>query len=184
MFGAAVGCEDAAPEPTSTPHVATTKSAKTLVWKAPPTWNVERTADKGEYRAKYTIPTTGDSKHPAELLVSKLGGGKQGDIDAKLAAVLTEFEGEGVKNAQRKELTVGDYQVKVLDVGGTYKFPMGPPVGPNQRRAAHVIKENWRALVAGVETKDRGDWFFRLVGPNDTVEGSRSAFMSMLENLE
>ena len=61
---------------------------------------------------------------------------------------------------------------------------MGPPMGPNQRRAAHVIKENWRAIGAVVITEDRGRWFFRLVGPNDTVEGTRSAFMTMLEGLQ
>ena len=73
---------------------------------------MERTADKGEYRAKYTIPTTGDSKH-LQLLVSRLGSGKEGRTDAKLAALLAEFEGEGVASAQRKELKVGAYTVKI-----------------------------------------------------------------------
>jgi hypothetical protein len=182
VIGMAAACEERKIEPTSSRPVQTVKPAKTLEWTPPPTWNVERTAKSGEYRAKYTIPTTGDSKHPAELLVSKLGTGKKADVDAKLDALLAEFEGEGVKAAQRKELQVGDFVVKVLEVGATYKFPMGP-VGPNQKRAAHVIKDNWRAIGAGVETKDRGNWFFRFVGPNDTVEGSRSAFMAMLENL-
>ncbi len=180
-----VACENTPEEPIPSARVPNTvRSAKTLHWTVPPTWNVERTAKKGEYRGKYTIPTTGDAKHPAELLVSKLGTGKKADIDAKLNALLAEFEGDGVKQAQRSELRVGTYVVKILEVGATYKFPMGPPMGPNQRHAAHAIKDHWRAIGAGVETSDRGNWFFRFVGPNDTVEGSRSAFMTMLENLK
>lgn len=178
------GCENAPEEPTSNQPVAAPKTAKPLVWTPPPTWNVERTADKGEYRAKYTIPTAGDAKHPAELLVTYLGTGTQADVDAKLTGLLAEFEGEGVKNAKREELKVGDFTVKIMEVGATYKFPMGPPMGPNKKRAAHVIKENWRAIGAGVETSDRGNWFFRFVGPNDTVEGARSAFMAMMRGLE
>jgi hypothetical protein len=178
-------CEDKLDEPAPSPRRSTlqqsAKPIKTLTWTPPPTWNVERTAQRGEYRAKYSIPTAGDAKHPAELLVSKIGSAS---VDEKLSALLAEFEGEGVKKATREEMKVGDYTVKILEVGATYKFPMGPPMGPKGKRAAHVIKENWRALAAGVETNDRGNWFFRLVGPNDTVEGARSAFIAMMKGLK
>lgn len=174
-------CESAPAEPTPSKPRAAPERAPSLEWTAPPTWNVERTAESGEYRAKYSIPTSGDAKHPAELLVSRIGNA---DVKERLDALLADFEGPGKEAAKRQELTVGDFTVTVLEVGATYKFPMGPPIGPNKKAPAHVIKDNWRAIGAGVTTKDRGNWFFRLVGPSDTVEGARSAFMAMLNGLK
>ena len=46
-----------------------------------------------------------------------------------------------------------------------------------------MLKEDWRAIAAGVETKDRGNWYFQLVGPNDTVLAARSSFHDMLRSL-
>ncbi len=175
------GCEKAPEEPTPQRSRATPTSGPTLHWKVPPTWNVERTADQGEYRAKYTLPATGNAQHPAELLVSRVGSQ---DVGQKLEQLVAEFEGPQAAKPTRTEMKVGDFDVTLVDVAGTYKFPMGPAVGPKQRHAAHVLKDGWRALAAGVVTKDRGNWLFRMVGPNDAVEGSRSAFVSMLEALE
>jgi hypothetical protein len=39
-------------------------------------------------------------------------------------------------------------------------------------------------LGAVVKTKGRGNWFFRLVGPNETVIASKSAFRTMLESVK
>lgn len=178
---AMTGCESAPAEPTPSRPKPVQERAPSLEWTAPPTWNVERTAESGEYRAKYSIPTSGDAKHPAELLVSRIGNA---DVEERLEALLADFEGPGKEAAKREELTVGELTVSVLEVGATYKFPMGPPIGPNKKAPAHVIKDNWRAIGAGVKTKDRGNWFFRLVGPSDTVEGARSAFMAMLNGLK
>jgi hypothetical protein len=33
-----------------------------------------------------------------------------------------------------------------------------------------------------VRTKDRGNWFFKLVGPDETVQAARSAFRRMVES--
>ena len=81
-------------------------------------------------------------------------------------------------------MTVREFQIRIVEIGATYRFPMGPAAGPNKKHAAHVIKEGWRGIAAGVVTPDRGNWFFRLVGPNDSVAATRSAFITLLESLQ
>jgi hypothetical protein len=75
-------------------------------------------------------------------------------------------------------------QVAMLEVGATYKFPVGPRIGPKNKAPATVLKEHWRAIAYGVKTKDRGNWLLRMVGPDDTVAAARSSFRSMVEALK
>ena len=37
-------------------------------------------------------------------------------------------------------------------------------------------------IGAVVHTKDRGNWFFRLVGPDATVQAAKSDFFAMIES--
>ncbi len=182
---AALGCQQAPPEPDrSTSRGRVTTTSRALSWTIPPTWTVQRLAKRGEYRAKYEVPPQGNGKHPAELLVSHLGRGSNADVSKKLAELAAQFEGAVAKSPKREQLKVGNFTVEWLNIGGTYKFPMGPPMGRRKRHAAHVLKDNWRGLAAGVRTPKRGNWFFRMVGPEDTVQAARSAFRNMIENVK
>jgi hypothetical protein len=177
------GCDRAAEEPEPDTKARAVSSAPQLIWQAPPAWNVERTAERGEYRAKYKIPTAGDSKHEAEVLISYLGKGKSADVAGALTDLLGEFEGPGSSNPTRETFQVGDLEVSMLEVGATYKFPMGPRMGPKKKAPATVIKANWRGIIYGVSSKERGHWLFQMVGPNDTVVAARSSFRAMIEGL-
>jgi hypothetical protein len=183
-FALLLGACDTSPAEPTPASAAARPAAKEIRWTAPPTWNVERTAEHGLYRAKYTIPSSGDAKSPAEMLVQHLGTGKTADPEAKLTEFLGEWEGPGLAQAKRDKLSAGQLDILTVEVAATYKMPMGPQIGPQKKAAAQVIKENYRGLGAVVKTADRGNWFFRLVGPSDTVEASRSAFLSLLEGIE
>ena len=183
---AIAGCNDTPAEPDSTPKQATpTPKAAALVWKAPATWTIERTAESGQYRGKYQIPKVADDKHDAELLVSHLGRGSDAKPDKDLADFQQLFESyDAEKDVQRETFKVGAIEVQLLEIAGTYKFPMGPAMGKQKRHTAHVIKKGWRGIAAGVSTPKRGHWFFRMVGPSDTMQAARSPFRAMLEGLE
>jgi hypothetical protein len=181
---AALGCDQAPEEPAPASSVPTVSSAPQLIWQAPPTWNVERTAEHGEYRAKYQIPSAGNAKHEAEVLVRYLGRGSKADVTTAIDELLSDFEGPGSMNPTRESFEVGSMKVTMLEVGATYKFPMGPRIGPKKKAPAQVIKDNWRAIAYGVKTTDRGSWFFRMVGPNDAVVAARSSFRAMIEGLK
>ena len=182
----AAGCERAPAEPTpSKPRSAKVSSKpKPLKWQVPPTWSTERTAKKGEYRGKYTIPESGDAKHKPEMLVTYLGTGKDADPAARLSRFRSDFEGPGVAEAKIEPLAAGDIKVQLLELSGTYKFPLGPPMGKRKKTAATVLKKGWRGLGAAVEAPGRGNWFFQLVGPGDAVAAARADFKTMLQGLQ
>jgi hypothetical protein len=182
LLGAGIlGCEQAPAEPTRAASAKPRVRKERLVWNVPPGWNVERTADSGMYRGKYSIPTSGDAKHPAEILVWTVGNDK--DLVEAVTDLVGGFEGKDVQAAE-DTLTAGTMTVNVTEVAGRYKFPVGPPMGKKKKHAAHVIKDDWRAIVATVKVPKRGRWVFRLVGPSDTVMSARSAFRAMLEGLK
>ena len=175
----ACSCDSAPPEPTSAPTKAAPRAAA-LKWKVPPTWTLTKSAERGKYRAKYEVPPQGDAKHPAELLIYKTD-----DADADLDDLTKQFEGQGAKSPTIDNKKVGPLGVRLLEIGGTYRFPMGPAMGKQKKRhAAHVLKSDWRALGAAVATPNRGKWVFRLVGPSDTVSAAKSSFHNMINQLE
>jgi hypothetical protein len=176
-------CSKTTPEPErSKDREAPVSSAPKLSWQAPASWQLEKAAGSGHYRAKYTIPAQGDAPHPAELLITSHGTGPAEELEKPLAELKRDFEGPSAANASTSTRTHRGFEIHELEVAGTYKFPMGPKVG--KRPAAQVMKENWRALGASVRAPNGELWFFRLVGPEDTVQAARSAFRSMLDQLE
>jgi hypothetical protein len=184
---ACTGCDRAPPEPEHDPDAAAGPQASAptdLHWKVPPTWDVERTADHGLYRAKYKIPAAGDAKHQAEVMVQRLGRGPKAEVAPKLEEFLGSFEGPGSKEPKREKFSVRGMEVELVEVAATYKFPMMPPMGPQKKTMAHVLKDNWRGIMAGVKAGDRGNWVFQMVGPDDSVAASRSAFRSVLDSIE
>lgn len=181
MICALLACEQAPEEPAGTKPSRPLTRRKPLEWAAPAGWNVERTAESGVYRAKYTIPTAGDAKHPAELLVWTVDSAK--DLDTERRDLTEAFEGKEV-DPDTESLTVGDFDVKLTEIAGRYKFPVGPPMGKSKKRAAHMLKDDWRALLATVDAPTRGRWIFRMVGPDDTVQAARGAFRTMIQGLK
>lgn len=177
-----VACSSRAPEPERHVERAPPPTATaSLRWDAPASWSLEKSAEKGRYRAKYVVPAQGNAEHPAEVLVSSLGKGDAAALDESFRELLSDFEGPGVADPIRREREVHGFTLRELEVAGTYKYPMGPRI--KKRAAAQVIKEGFRAIAVGVKAPDGELWFFRLVGPDDAVQAARSPFAAMMDSL-
>jgi hypothetical protein len=176
------GCSRRASEPESTRETAARETeVPTLAWSAPASWSLEKSADKGLYRAKYVVPAQGDAPHPAEVLVTYLGKGEADGLEAPLTELASDFEAlnDGPRRAERSSR---GFVLRELEVAGTYKYPMGPKVG--KRQVAQMMKPGWRALGVAVRSPTGELWFFRLVGPEDAVKAASSPFRAMLDGLE
>ncbi len=178
-------CSRSPAEPTPTKSKQSTKSSrpKPLEWQAPATWSLEKRGKRGKYRAKYQVEPQGNDKHPAEMLITKLPSADP--IEAELTQLEKGFE-KSPEKSRRSHRKVGAFDVKTTEASGTYRLGVGPPIpgSKGKRQAAHVLQSNWRAIGAGVDAGPRGRWFFRLVGPSDTVEAARSPMLNMLNNLK
>lgn len=178
MATTSLACEQAPEEPEGSRRPVTKREP--LTWTVPGGWTVDRTADSGIYRGKYTIPTAGDAKHPATLLIWTVDTAKE--LETERADLVKAFEKEEVAPEETKK--VGELEVTHTEVSGRYKFPVGEPMGKTKKFPAHVLKDDWSALMATVETQGRGRWVFRVVGPSDTVASARGAFRTMIDGLK
>lgn len=181
------GCSRAPAEPE--PPAATTTAAPTpaiapLQWTVPGAWTTMDVPRSGQQKAGYRIPHVGNDKEEANVEVFFFGTGAEGSPDKQFSAWFDQFDGNVGPTAKRDKFSAGALEVETVEVSGTYKIPLGPVVGKGAKKKApmQMVKENFRLLGAVVKTPDRGNWFFKLAGPNDTVEAARGAWRTMLES--
>lgn len=143
--------------------VAFGQDEKTLKFEAPKEWTKE-TPSSTMRKAQYKVPDKEKKAKDAELTLfyfGKTGGG----IEANIKRWATQMGGAEAK----PEAIEGKCKVTLVDLKGTYTgTPGGDPL------------ENARMLGAVVETPD-GPWFFKLVGPADTVGDWKEEMVKLLK---
>lgn len=184
-FVLATGCSRAPAEPDpppSTASVSTTSAVAPLQWTVPGSWTTLDVPRSGPLKAGYRIPKVGNDKEEASLEVYFFGTGAAGSPDKQFLEWFHQFDGDVGPTAKRDKFTASLLEVETVEVSGTYKIPLGPAVGPKKKAPMQMVKENFRLLGAVVKTPDRGNWFFKLAGPSDTVDAARGAWRSLLES--
>src|SRR5262249_38014922 len=129
-------------------------------------------------------PHVGNDKDDAQVEVYYFGTGNLGDVEKNFKSWFDQFDGDVGASAKRDKFDTRTklFHVEVVDTKGTYKVSLSPPVGPKKKSPVQMVKDGYRLLAAAVQTPDRGNWFFKLTGPDETVQASRTAFRSMLES--
>lgn len=187
VMGAAVaggsGCSRTPDEPEAA-RVSASPQLAPLGYRVPPSWPKSEASDTGPRRAGYKVPTVGDDKEEGELLVLFYGAGSAGDRDKIWDEWFGQFDGDAKKEAKRSTFEVKGMQVETFEIAGSYKLNMGPKRPGMTKSPVQMVKEHFRMIAAVVHTKDRGNWFFRLVGPDATVQAAAGDFRAMLESAE
>lgn len=153
-----------------------------LQWSAPSSWTALDVPKSGPQKAGYRVPQVGNDKEEAQVEVFFFGTGAEGAPEKQFAAWFKQFDGDVGPTAKREKFSAGKLEIETVEVSGTYKIPLGPPVGKQKKSPMQMVKENFRLLGAVVKTPDRGNWFFKMAGPSDTVEAARGAFRTTLES--
>ena len=98
--------------------------------------------------------------------------------DGSTQTIATDADGSSTaeKTFQDKS-TVGDAEVIVVDISGTYKDQAGPFAPATER-------ENYRMVSGIVSVKDGGDYFIKMYGPAKTVEAQSEAFKKMMKEVK
>jgi hypothetical protein len=151
--------------------------ATALTWTAPADWLSEPPATamrKAQYRVS---GEAGDAK----CVVFYLGPGEGGDAMSNARRWADQFTlpdgraGEaGMRTDQRR---VGDIDVLVVEVRGTYQG------GFRMQRQQSPPKPGQMLLGAIAKGPD-ANWFFKLTGPEATVESQRAAFDDLVGSLK
>lgn len=173
-----VSCVSPAPEPVpvSQPAAApTAASTFALAFVPQPEW-IEETPSSAMRKAQYRLP--GDAGE-ATLVVYHFGP-RTGTLEANLERWAGQFEqpdgGESSARMTREPRRVGELEVLLVDLSGTYVAETFPGSGE------HVREEGWRMLTAVIDTPE-GPYYAKLVGPQATVDAHAARLDSFLEAL-
>jgi hypothetical protein len=136
---------------------------KIIQFEAPKEWTKETPANRMR-KAQYKVPDKEKKAKDAELTLFFFGP-NAGGVDANLKRWAAQMG----QAAAKGEAIEGKCKVTLVDLKGTYtERPDADPV------------ENARMLAAVVETAG-GPWFFKLVGPADTVGDWREEYVALLK---
>jgi hypothetical protein len=146
----------------------------TIVWKDPPKW--QRVAGGSTMRkATYKVPAAGGDTEDAEAAVYYFGRASGGSTDANIQRWTAQFPEVPPDDVKRVERQANGMKQTVIDIQGTYD-------GSSMTIRESQKKPNFRMLAAVVETP-AGSYFFKLTGPQKTVESAKSAYFALLDSV-
>ena len=146
----------------------------TIVWRDPPKW--ERVEGGSAMRkASYKIRAVGDDAEDAEAAVYYFGPSNGGSTEANIQRWTAQFPEVAPADVKRVERKANGMKQTVVDIHGTYD-------GSSMTIREAVKKPNYRMIAAVVETP-AGSYFFKLTGPQKTVETAKTAFMALLDSV-
>lgn len=150
-----------------------------LNFKAPDEWVSEHPASSMRL-AQYRLPRAEGDAEDGSLVLFYFGG-QGGSVQANLDRWIGQMDqpdGSSSRDrAKTDRLTVNGLPVTVLEVAGTYKAEVAP------MSSERVNKPNFRMIAAVVETA-KGPYFFKLVGPANTVARWSEPFHQALRSVE
>ncbi|MCB1007422.1 MAG: hypothetical protein KDB94_00870 [Acidobacteria bacterium] len=147
-----------------------TVAAAGFVFDLPERW-VRQAPTSSMRIAQAEIP---GEKGAALLSIFHFGEGGGGGVEANLDRWIGQVEVAPGVEPERGAFEVGDYRVTWIDVSGTL-VPTGMG-GPDQ-------PEPNSKLVGAVVEGAGGPWFFKAMGPAETLTGARDEFLAMLRSV-
>ena len=123
--------------------------------------------------AEATIPGEGGD---AEMIVFYFGPGQGGGVEPNLQRWVGQMQMEEGTEPERGSFQVGDLTVTHITVHGTL-LPSGMGTGPSEPQPDST-------LMGAVVEGPSGPWFFKVTGPQATLEGEQEAFLEMLHTLQ
>src|SRR5262249_4403917 len=142
--------------------------------RTPGDWAEEQVSSRMRVK-QFRLDAVGDDKMNAEVTIFFFGpggGGSTAENVKRWKGMFLPPEGKKIDDVAKVEtLKVGKVPVTYVDVPGTYleKFP---PFAPN---AKITPRPNYRLLGVVFES-EKGPYFFRLLGPADTVSHYKKGF--------
>jgi len=129
-------------------------------------------------RHEFSIPAAKEDKTPGRMTIMAAGGGIEANI-ARWAGQFQTAEGKPLGDDDKKvtEKKVGDLEVHLVDLTGTYNDSMRGPFGPKVKRPGY------RMLAAIIPLKQDGTWFIKFYGPQATVKAAEKAFQKMIDGM-
>ncbi len=162
---------DASPAPSESPA---------LVFDAPKDWKQTK-VERAFRQAQYLIPRAGSDTEDGEMILYYFGKNEGGSVQMNLdrwKGQFTTAQGEPIAEGAYliEKFVAGGMKVTMLDVAGHFHDAMFSP------HPAKPSERAYRMYAAVVETDD-GPFFFKAIGPVNTMAEHRDAFVTMLRSV-
>ncbi|MCZ2155017.1 MAG: hypothetical protein LC114_14140 [Bryobacterales bacterium] len=144
-------------------------------WSAPEGWT--REGDRPMRAASYSVPASPGDPEAGECAVFYFGPNEGGGVDANISRWIGQMkQPDGAPSATRAKTRKleGSLPVTLVDLTGTYLASGGPMMQTTAE------KSNFRLLGAIVQGP-QGAVFFKLTGPEKTVETNAEKFLAMVQ---
>jgi hypothetical protein len=150
---------------------------RALDWTVPSGWTPEKPSSSMR-RAQYRVPgSAGDG----ECAVFYFGPGQGGDPMAnaeRWASQFTNPDGSPARGSMKtSEIDAGGLKVVLVEIAGTYSGGMTMTAEP-------AVPEPGYRLLGAIAPGPDANWFFKLTGPDATINAQRAAFVSMVRSLK
>ncbi|MEE8411158.1 MAG: hypothetical protein V3S47_01545 [Acidobacteriota bacterium] len=147
-----------------------------LIWDVPAGWT-EEVPSSGMRLTQYTVPGSGGD---GECVVFYFGPGQGGDPLANARRWAGQFnQPDGSSSLDKmtmQELDGAAMGLTLVEVTGIYSGGMTMDLTPA------TPKPGWM-LLGGIAAGPDAPWFFKLTGPQATLEENRDAFVVMLRSI-
>ncbi len=155
-------------------------SAGRLSFHVPPDWTQETPASSMR-KAQFKIPAGSGREEAPSLVVFHFGPNQGGSVEANLRRWEQQFEvpeGKSLADVRAVETKkIAGLNVTIMEMAGTYVAPVSPR-NPTVRHN----KPHFGLFGVVVETTD-GPFFFKIVGPIQTMDQQHPNFMRMIDSL-
>jgi hypothetical protein len=118
----------------------------------------------------------GDQAETARITLMAAGG----DVPANIKRWQGQFAGGDPQAQKSEEMKLGDWQVHLVDVSGTYAESMG---GGPFAGGKVVNRENYAMTGAILVHPDGRKYFVKMIGPLPVVKSNREAFVQMIKSI-
>jgi hypothetical protein len=143
-----------------------------LAWTVPANWSTGET--RPMRLATYGIPALGGDAEGAECAVFYFGPNQGGGAAENLDRWVGQFEHPSQPDRSQGE--VAGFHVWRVHVTGAYLAPAGPMMQSSGTKPGY-------ALLGAIVEGPAGRVFFKLTGPQKTVDASKREFENMLKTL-
>lgn len=163
-------------EPAAAVPAATGQGSEGLQisWQVPEGWRSEKPKSSVR-KATYGIPRVKGDKEDAEVAVFYFGPGQGGSVEANAQRWIGQFSNVKDGDTKRNDREANGMRQHIVEVvKGSYGSGMPGDTGS---------KENY-GMVAAIVEAPSGSYFFKMIGPSETVQASRGALLALLDSIK
>ena len=132
----------------------------------PETWKQSKPSSRLRL-AQFAIPVVKGDKEEGELALFNFGAG--GSAKANIDRWIDQFQSDE-REVKVKEGALETGKYFFVEITGTYKKPVGPPIA---RQSEDAPGSRMLGVILGIE--DKGIYFFKMTGPDKTVAAQTAA---------